>query len=699
MASGAGPAPAAAATLEVAGLGFGHGRGMGQWGAFGYATLYGWGYQQILSHFYGGARLGQLNSEPDVTVSLSEAGPGPLRAEALSGAELVVAASGAAVVSAPAIQVVDADGTDAIYTAPGCQGPWKLRAKSTSAVTVASSADGAGPPSAASLGASMVDLCLPVVGYRIYQGDIVAGAGGLVDNIVPLEEYLDGVVPAESPAVWSAAGGEAALEAQAVAARSYAVAAIRANGAICDTALCQVYEGWPVPYGPTADQAVQATAGQVLFCRAGSTCGPAGTVASAEYSASSGGYTAGGTFPAVPDLGDAVAANPVHSWVTQVAVSRLEDMFPSIGSFVRAEVTRRNGLGQWGGRAEDVLLVGSAGEVALRGDQFAADLGLRSDWFRFYGGPLTTPTTTSAPGTTSTSTTTSTANPTTTATSPSTSTTLTSTTTTAASSPAPTVTPAALGPGTGCWVTGRSGVVTALGAAALYGTAAGTSLAGQVVAMASAPGGHGYWLAARDGAVLGFGDAHWYGSALRARPASPVVAMAATRSGHGYWLVERDGAVFAFGDAVFYGAATFTGPSPGPPVDIVSMTPTADDGGYWLASSDGGVFFYGDARFFGSLGGEVLKAPTAAIAVGAGGAGYYLIGRDGALSGFGPALALVSPSSLPAGTAVSVATLAASHDAYFVATSAGRLYRYQAGTPATLIGTLPGPTVAMACYS
>ena len=42
----------------------------------------------------------------------------------------------------------------------------------------------------------------------------------------PLESYVRGVVPAESPASWGV-NGEAALQAQAVAARSYGLAYLR----------------------------------------------------------------------------------------------------------------------------------------------------------------------------------------------------------------------------------------------------------------------------------------------------------------------------------------------------------------------------------------------------------------------------------------------------------------------------------------
>ena len=158
-----------------------------------------------------------------------------------------------------------------------------------------------------------------------------------------------------------------------MAVRSYAVATVAAAGAICDDTACQVYLGLPDQYGPTADDAVAATAGQVLYCDAGTACGPAGSVAAAEYSASTGGYTAGGAFPAVADLGDSVAANPVHSWTVSIPVSRVESVFPSVGALEAIEVTQRNGLGQIGGRVEQMTVVGAAGSVSLTGDQFAAD--------------------------------------------------------------------------------------------------------------------------------------------------------------------------------------------------------------------------------------------------------------------------------------------------------------------------------------
>ena len=87
---------------------------------------------------------------------------------------------------------------------------------------------------------------------------------------LPFERYLEGI--AEVPPSWPAA----ALEAQAVAARSYALATTGWEGRqgetldqpICATTACQVYRGIPVPLDPTHRRwvrAVRRTAGRVLL--------------------------------------------------------------------------------------------------------------------------------------------------------------------------------------------------------------------------------------------------------------------------------------------------------------------------------------------------------------------------------------------------------------------------------------------------
>jgi SpoIID/LytB domain protein len=198
-----------------------------------------------------------------------------------------------------------------------------------------------------------------------------------------------------------------ALRAQAVAARSYGLAQHRynylpANGPLsgvsstCDTQSCQVYRGValrtsvsaaftgvdPNPiyeFGNTND-AVAQTANEVRLRN--------GAVVSAMFSSSSGGFTSseGNLFPAVEDVGDAVAANHLHNWTKVIPTATIEATYPSIGTLQSIVVNRRNGLGDFGGRitpelGKVVVFTGDQGSVALTGDQVRSDLGLFSNWF------------------------------------------------------------------------------------------------------------------------------------------------------------------------------------------------------------------------------------------------------------------------------------------------------------------------------
>jgi len=133
----------------------------------------------------------------------------------------------------------------------------------------------------------------PVLRAR-YSGTIEVGRdidGTLfVIGELPFEDYLQGI--AEVPRSWPTA----ALKAQVVAARSYALATMtypdptgaRLGYQLCATQACQVYTGWAVSHGPDGDrwrQAVRSTRGQVLLS--------GGRPADALYSSTSPGYTIG----------------------------------------------------------------------------------------------------------------------------------------------------------------------------------------------------------------------------------------------------------------------------------------------------------------------------------------------------------------------------------------------------------------------
>jgi SpoIID/LytB domain protein len=357
--------------VVITGHGFGHGRGMGQWGAYGYATSYSWNYQQILSHYYGGTILA-TDPASTMTVDLS----------ALDGSGSVVVtaakpfnAGGVAIPAGGAVRLSLVNGHYELGISAGCGKP--RQSTKTSGVTGVIT-----PPTSIVNPDDLLTICYDGGGgTRGYRGSLslVLGSGiTRVVNTVPTELYLQGVVPRESPASWGdAAGGKGleALKAQAVAARTYASRSARYSWAkICDNQNCQVYGGAVlnglIIEDSRTNAATSATAGKVLK-------NSSSQLVSAEFSSSSGGWTAGGTFPAVEDLGD--AASPYHNWSVTIPASTVGDAF-GVGS-LRSISTSRNGLGADGGRVLSAVVTGSAGSVTVTGDQFRSALGLRSDWF------------------------------------------------------------------------------------------------------------------------------------------------------------------------------------------------------------------------------------------------------------------------------------------------------------------------------
>ena len=197
---------------------------------------------------------------------------------------------------------------------------------------------------------------------------------------------------------------------------------------------------------------------------------------------------------------------------------------------------------------------------------------------------------------------------------------------------APTAAPCqAPGPASGYRMAAADGGVFDFGAMPFCGSAAGSALAGRVVAIADSPNRGGYWMAASDGGVFAFGDAAYYGSMGGTRLSAPIVGMAAATFGNGYWLVAKDGGVFAFGVAPYYGSMGGTRLS----APIVGMAVAPFDLGYWLVAADGGVFAFGYAAYYGSMGGARLDAPIVGMAPATFGNGYWLVAKDGGVFAFG----------------------------------------------------------------
>jgi SpoIID/LytB domain protein len=195
---------------------------------------------------------------------------------------------------------------------------------------------------------------------------------------VPLERYVRGVVAAEMPASWPAA----ALQAQAIASRTYALTA-HAGGARFDVysdTRSQVYRGVTAETAST-NAAVQATAGEIVLY--------AGRPATTYFFASSGGMTENvedsflGSQPepwlrGVPDpYEDRAASSWKVSLSFHAAAARLRGLVR--GSFRGIEVLRRGASPRI--VAADVL--GSRGVTPVSGPQLAAAFGLSSTWAYF----------------------------------------------------------------------------------------------------------------------------------------------------------------------------------------------------------------------------------------------------------------------------------------------------------------------------
>jgi peptidoglycan hydrolase-like amidase len=372
-------AQAAVGDVTFVGHGWGHGRGMGQYGALGYAVNHGWSSAQILNHFYGGTVAGNVGN-PEMTVELTR----------LTGRDTIVTGNGLVInsVAAGAAAVLirrTATGSFQVFKSSGCGGPWSLAGTLGSGLRVATSSD-------QRVLANLPRVC-EAAGQHAYRGSLAVVSNGGTQrtiNHVLTESYLRGVVPRESPASWASLGGgrgAQALRAQAVAARSYALASIRIVNVArtCDTTACQVYGGaglltgttWTLTEDSRTDAAIGATAGVVRLKN--------GAPVRTEFSSSTGGYTAGGAFPAVADAGDSIAINPNHTWVTTLGISSIAASLGT-GPIRTIVVTARNGLGAGGGRATGVTVVTTAGQTrTFTGNQVRSALALKSDWFTISG--------------------------------------------------------------------------------------------------------------------------------------------------------------------------------------------------------------------------------------------------------------------------------------------------------------------------
>ncbi|MGW4720029.1 SpoIID/LytB domain-containing protein [Nocardia sp. NPDC004260] len=280
----------------------GHGRGLSQVGAYESARA-GWGADRILAHYYPGATLGTVAPSP-VRVRLTAQDGSSLDAFAATGLRV----AGRQVPPGQAAHLTPLpDGGANVVVTVGCDGevlwqaptddPWIHPIDARPNRPVAEHLTVCGGPS-----------------YRGALGVALEDGAARAINQVDVEDYLLGVVPAEVLPNWADKGAVEALRAQAIAARSYALAEQRYPYAqTCDTTACQEYPG-TAREDPRTAAAVAATAGAVLLRE--------GRILRTEYSAAPGGGEPAdiNTMDVGPAPGELLTTAPAGDPRTQAAV-------------------------------------------------------------------------------------------------------------------------------------------------------------------------------------------------------------------------------------------------------------------------------------------------------------------------------------------------------------------------------------------
>jgi stage II sporulation protein D len=347
-------APSAQASVQwdVTGHGFGHGVGMSQYGAYGYAQ-HGKGYRFILAHYYQGTAIGTLGAPRIVRVLVGiDAGDvGFGGATSACGRSLEAGREYEAHRIARSVQLRSSGGR----ALANCGR--RLRAAGSGSMTID------GTPYRGAL--------------EVVPTESDVGSLNAIDAL-PVDQYVKGVVPNESPASWP----QAALRAQAVAARSFALTgSVGGNGFdLYDDTRSQVYKGMSSET-PSTDEAAEATKGQVVMY--------GGQIAETFFSACSGGHTEsvqnvffGSPVPylvGVPDPYD--GACPLHTWHLKFSEGEIDAKLGSyLDGALKQVVIAKRGVSP---RIVEAKLIGTGGTTSIRGDQLEAALGAYSTWMSF----------------------------------------------------------------------------------------------------------------------------------------------------------------------------------------------------------------------------------------------------------------------------------------------------------------------------
>ncbi|MBQ6972502.1 MAG: SpoIID/LytB domain-containing protein [Synergistaceae bacterium] len=204
---------------------------------------------------------------------------------------------------------------------------------------------------------------------RTYRGAfLITQKGGLL-NVVDVEQYLCGVLPAEVGANWHSE----ALRTQAICARTYVLkqSMNRADKGydVVDTDADQVYKGAGVETAKT-NQAVASTAGEVL------TYGK--DLAFTYFHSDSGGHTAniadvwGQKLPYLTGVPEIVNyKSPVSVWNAKISATKIQSAVKKvtgtdIGAISEIQVSEVDE----GGRAITMTFIGTNGSKSMKASQF-----------------------------------------------------------------------------------------------------------------------------------------------------------------------------------------------------------------------------------------------------------------------------------------------------------------------------------------
>ena len=355
----------AAASYTVTGYGYGHGHGLSQYGAQGAANQ-GLSWKQIIGFYYPGTRLGKARGTIKVLITADkkdvvvDARDG-LRLTRLTGRKAFNLAKVRP--KATRWRIMPRGSRSVVSYRIPSRGGWQKWTTFPGAAEF-------------SAGNQPVTLRLPRHGSADYRGALRSVEKHTV-NVLPIDRYVQGVVPREVPAEWPAE----AVRAQAVAARTYAAFERETATSyydICDTESCQVYGGVADEH-PAATAAVKATGGRVVLYQ--------GHPAFTQFSSSNGGYSSAGSQPylaAQPDPYEASSDNPNDPWTATVTSAQIEKAWPVVSKLVSLSLSRDGLGGHFGGRVTSVTLTGSLGglptSVKVTGDDFRSRLGLKSTW-------------------------------------------------------------------------------------------------------------------------------------------------------------------------------------------------------------------------------------------------------------------------------------------------------------------------------